>query len=295
MRILVIGSSGQVAKAFSEVDIPLRHRVINIARPSIDLSDEESIFAALSRETPDIVVNAGAYTNVDAAENDETVAFRINAEGPGFLAKASAMQNIPLIHLSTDYVFDGEKKAPYTEDDRPSPLGVYGRSKLQGEKAVLTFNKKSLILRTAWVYSPFGKNFLKTMLRLAETRDDLNVVHDQRGSPTYAIHIAEAILKLVPLLINDEAAFGVYHLAGSGDTTWAEFAEEIFRISAKFGGPTARVKKIATTEYRTPAQRPKNSRLDCSKIKKDFDVEMPDWKHGVQHCVERLIKQAQTE
>lgn len=197
------------------------------------------------------------------------------------LAENCARLDIPLIHISTDYVYDGGKKSPYVETDPTSPLGMYGHSKLEGDRDVIAANSQHIILRTAWVYSPFGHNFVKTMLRLGQTRDELSVVDDQQGSPSYAPHIAASIMQL----------WGIYHMAGGGDTTWCRFAREIFAQSRRLGGPSAKVSPISTAQYATPAKCPANSSLDCSKLNETFGISLPDWHKGTAECVERLLEE----
>ena len=212
--------------------------------------------------------------------------------GPTILAEAAAKRDLPVIHMSTDYVFDGNKSGPYVEDDPVAPAGIYGASKLAGEVAVAEANPKHLIFRTAWVYSATGHNFVKTMLRLAADRDQLNVVDDQYGNPSYAPHLAVAILEVAHKICDDTSfpLWGIYHLAGTGTTTWCGLARHVFRCSEAMGGPHADVSPITTSEYPTPAKRPANSQLDCKKAKKTFGVELPRWKTGVADCVERLLR-----
>jgi dTDP-4-dehydrorhamnose reductase len=210
------------------------------------------------------------------------------------LAVICGERHIPIIHLSTDYVYNGGKKIPYVETDPTSPLGMYGHSKLEGERAVIAANPRHIILRTAWVYSPFGNNFVKTMLRLAENRDEISVVNDQVGNPTYAPHLAMAILKLVPQIMELEQTsemWGIYHASAMGEASWYDFACEIFRKSAQYGGPAAKVQPIGTKDYPTPVRRPVNSRLDCSKLNETFGIHLPDWHEGTADCVERLLQE----
>jgi len=267
--------------------------VIAVGPPELDLSapDDERIYAALAAERPDVIVNAAAHTAVDKAESERDLAFAINAEGAGAVARAAARMGVPLVHVSTDYVFSGDKPAPYTEVDAPAPTGVYGASKLAGEQAVLASGADAAILRTAWVYSPFGANFVKTMLRLAETRDELGVVADQRGNPTSALDLADAVLAVAANLKADAAPElrGLFHATGSGEASWADFARAIFAASAARGGPSARVKSITTAEYPTPARRPANSRLDCSLLAQHHGVRLPDWRSSTNAVVARLV------
>ncbi len=292
LKVLIAGAAGQVARALTDRAPATGLHVTALGRPHLDLTDPASISAALEKVRPDIVINAAAYTAVDQAETDEAGAFALNAEGPGELAAAAARFGAPILHLSTDYVFDGSKSAPYVETDPVAPLGVYGRSKLAGEEAVAAANPSYLIFRTAWVYSPVGKNFAKTMLRVGEARGALSVVHDQIGNPTSAADIAAALWNITARIAASPGAFssGIYHLTASSEATWAEFAEEILRVSASLGGPSATVTRITSAEYPTPTRRPANSRLDCSKLSRDFGVILPHWRESTRACVEQLIK-----
>ncbi|MCM2292017.1 dTDP-4-dehydrorhamnose reductase [Allorhizobium sp. BGMRC 0089] len=290
-RILVTGREGQVVQALIEkakarADIEL----IALGRPDLDLASISSLAPAVDRVNPDLIVSAAAYTAVDQAESEEAQALVVNGAGPGELARIAAARAIPIVHLSTDYVFDGEKTSPYLETDPVAPLGAYGRTKLAGERLVSAANADHVILRTAWVYSPFGKNFLKTMLRLAETRDGLNVVADQHGNPTSALDIADAVLSVADNLLSSDKPDlrGVFHMTGSGEASWADFAAEIFRISAEAGGPSAQVSPIPSSAYPTPAKRPMNSRLDCAKLAVCHGVQLPDWRVSTRLVVERL-------
>lgn len=290
MTILVAGQSGQVARALAEragEGLPLTA----LGRPQLDITDRASIARAFANLRPSLVINASAYTAVDAAESDEAAAYRVNRDGPLNLAEACAGAGIPLIHFSTDYVFDGHKDAPYTETDATAPLGVYGQSKVAGEQAVARALEQYVILRTSWVYSPFGRNFVKTMLQLASGRDELNVVADQVGSPTSALDIAEATLAIARQLQAGGGEFGLFHLTGSGETSWHGLASQVFAISGELGGPSAKVNPIPASQYPTPAQRPANSRLEGSKIERVYGIKLPHWRDSVRACVERLIKQ----
>ena len=301
MRIVVTGGPGQLVLSLIERgaarDSGDRVEVIAVGPPELDLSvpDDDRIYAALAAERPDVIVNAAAHTAVDKAESERDLAFAINAEGAGAVARAAARLGVPLVHVSTDYVFSGDKPAPYTEADAPAPTGVYGASKLAGEQAVLASGADAAILRTAWVYSPFGANFIKTMLRLAETRDELGVVADQRGNPTSALDLADAVLAVAANLKADTtpAMRGVFHATGSGEASWADFAQAIFAASSAQGGPAARVKPISTAEYPTPARRPANSRLDCSRLAACHGVRLPDWRGSTVAVVARLVHETQ--
>ena len=291
-RYLVTGQEGQVVRSL--VERASRHQdieVLPLGRPALDLARIDTIEAAILGAKPDVIVSAAAYTAVDQAETDEANAFAINAAAVGEIGRVAKALGIPVVHLSTDYVFDGEKASAYVETDPVNPLGVYGRSKLDGERLLAASGADHAILRTAWVFSPYGKNFLRTMLRVAETRDDLNVVADQIGNPTSALDIADAVFKVGDnLLASDDARLrGVFHMTGSGDASWAEFASEIFAVSGKNGGQTATVHPITTAEYPTPAKRPQNSRLNCGKLAAEHGVSMPDWQSSTSEVVRRLL------
>lgn len=294
MRLLITGSQGQVARAFIEA-APAQNDIeaCAIGRPGLDICNTPTIERALSDIKPDIVINTAAYTAVDDAEGDEARARALNRDGAAMLATAAAKRGTPIIHLSTDYVFDGTKNAPYIETDPTGPTSIYGRTKLEGEQAVAAANAKHVILRTAWVYSPFGKNFVKTILTHAGRGTDLKVVNDQRGSPTYAPHLVEAIMGVARNIVatNGEGThWGVYHAGGAGYASWYEVAREILDQSNAQGGPTTSLAPIGTDGYPTRAKRPANSRLDCSKLASTFGVTQPDWREGVRLCVARLLK-----
>lgn len=292
IKVLVAGASGQVARALADTAPHDIADVVVLGRPQFDLTDAACTASVVAATAPGLVINAAAYTAVDQAESEEAAAFTLNADGAGYLAAAAAKAGAPILHLSTDYVFAGDKSSPYVETDPVGPTGVYGRSKLAGEQAVAKSNPRHLILRTAWVYSPHGKNFAKAMLRLASTRDEIGVVHDQRGNPTRAQDIASALWQLVRRITETpgDLASGTYHLTAQGEASWAEFAEEIFRVSAASGGPAARVSRIATDQYPTPARRPANSRLDSGKLARQFGIILPHWQASTRTCVEELVR-----
>lgn len=294
MRLLITGSQGQVARAFLDL-APAQNDIeaCAIGRPALDICHTPTIERALSDIKPDVVINTAAYTAVDDAEGDEERARASNRDGAGMLAAAAARRGVPIIHLSTDYVFDGSKSTAYVEDDATGPTSVYGLTKLEGEKAVAAANPRHLILRTAWVYSPWGKNFVKTILTHAGRGTDLKVVNDQIGSPTYAPHLAQAILDVSRKVVSanrEGIDWGVYHAAGSGTASWYEVAREILDCSQAAGGPVTSLAPIGTEGYPTRARRPANSRLNCSKLARAFGVTQPDWREGVAACVTRLIK-----
>ncbi|WP_308909008.1 dTDP-4-dehydrorhamnose reductase [Pseudokordiimonas caeni] len=290
MRILVAGKSGQVALALEELakgreDLTLE----TFGRPDFDLKSPTSMDAAVAAFRPDAIINAAAYTAVDAAETDEDEATAINTDGAAALAAIAHARGLPFLHISTDYVFDGTKDAPYVETDPTGPTGAYGRSKLAGEQAVTKVNPDALIFRTAWVYSPWGKNFLKTMLKLGATRDTLGVVADQVGNPTYAPDIAAALVAVLEKGTTGKA--GVYHLAGTGSVSWHGFATRIFEAGERIAGHKApTVNAITTADYPTPAKRPANSRLDCSKLEATFGIRLPAWQTSTDACVKRLVE-----
>lgn len=293
MRLLIAGSHGQVARGFLELSPGAPNvEACAIGRPGLDICQTRTIERALADINPTVVINTAAYTAVDDAEGDAERAQALNAEGAGLLAAAAARRGVPIVHLSTDYVFDGAKPSPYVEDDPTNPLSVYGRTKLAGEAAVAAANPRHIILRTSWVYSPHGKNFVKTMLAHAQKGTDLRVVDDQIGSPTYAPHLVQAILGVAQRLgpTSEAGPWGIYHAAGSGTASWFEVAREIFEVSQSLGGPTTSLTAIDSNGYPTRAVRPKNSRLDCSKLQAAFGVTQPDWRAGVRLCVARLLE-----
>ncbi len=292
MRVLVTGREGQLARGLLEAADRANVQVVSVGRPELDLADQNSVTAAVARARPDVVVNAAAYTAVDRAETEPAVAHAVNAVGAGHVAEACAANAIPIVHISTDYVFDGTKDDPYREDDPTAPINVYGRTKLEGEQRVANACERHLILRTAWVHSPWGANFVKTMLRLAAGQPAINVVDDQKGSPTYAPDLARIVLAIAARIAAEPAGarWGVYHATGGGETTWFGFAREVFRCAADQGLAVADVTAIATLAYPTAAQRPANSRLNCGRLRRAFDLELLDWRVGVQDCVARLAR-----
>jgi dTDP-4-dehydrorhamnose reductase len=290
MRVAITGSKGQAATSLLERAGP-KLEVIAIGRPEFDLTDRAAVLAGLEAARPDIIVNAAAYTAVDKAEAEEALALRVNGEGAGHVAEAAQRLGVPLLHLSTDYVFDGALDRPYREDDPTGPTGAYGRSKLAGEKLVSARCQDSVILRTAWVYSPFGANFVRAMLRLNETRDEVGVVADQRGNPTSALDIADSLIAIAARVKDDRSPGlrGIFHMTGSGEGTWADFAEVVFREAEARGRRSTRVKRIPTSDYPTPARRPANSRLDNEKLARVYGFRLPDWRGSVEACCARLL------
>ena len=297
MRIVVTGRDGQVARSLAERAPAAGHELVPVGRPELDLAgDADAVIAAIEKARPQVIVSAAAFTAVDKAESERELAFAINERGAAAVARAARKLDVPLIHLSTDYVFDGNKPSPYDEGDPTGPTGVYGESKLAGEAAVRSEQPNSAVLRTAWVYSPFGANFVKTMLRLAEERDGVSVVADQRGNPTSALDIADGVLAVAANLASTDSAFeGVFHMTASGEASWADFAEAVFAASARFGGPSAIVTPISTADYPTAARRPPNSRLDSTRLEKAHGVRLPHWKASLVEVVGRLLGESKQE
>jgi dTDP-4-dehydrorhamnose reductase len=288
MKILVVGGlDGQVASALDAVKAQDLEIVVR-GPPETDLTNAATLEAALNGVKPDIVICAGAYTAVDAAESNAELAQKVNGDGPAALAKACAAAGVPIIQLSTDYVFSGDKLTPYVETDPTGPTGVYGQTKLSGEQGVIAAGGRYVILRISWVYDPHGRNFVRTMLRLAKSREEIGVVDDQHGRPTYAPDVADALITVARRLVTDKAApSGVFHMTGQGDVcTWRVFAETIFGLSGARGGPTASVKPISTADYPTPSRRPPNSALDCTKLKAAYGVSLPPWRDSAARCLD---------
>jgi dTDP-4-dehydrorhamnose reductase len=294
MRLYVIGSEGQVARSLREAATSDRNIVFGSgARPDVDLLRPHTIERALADFRPDVIVNPAAYTAVDKAESESNQAFALNTDGAGAVAQAAAKLGIPVIHLSTDYVFDGKLDRAYVEDDPVAPQGVYGRSKLAGELAVAEANPKHIILRTAWVYAPFGSNFVRTILRLAVERDRLRVVADQVGSPTYAPDMADAVISIAQRMTSSgwHPKFGgVTHLAGPDALSWCEFARKIVQGFSERGGRSVPVDAISTSDYPTPAVRPANSRLSTARLQSVFDLRLPSMEYSLANCLDRLLR-----
>jgi len=291
MRLAVTGKNGQVVSALQALASD-ELEIVALGRPELDLAQPETVLKALRQVKPDVVVSAAAYTAVDKAESEQDVAFAVNRDGARAVAQAASDIGIPVIHLSTDYVFDGTKATAYVENDPTGPTSVYGRSKLEGERAVSEATDNYVVLRTAWVYSEYGNNFVKTMLRLSGNRDEINVVADQFGCPTSANDIAAAVVIIARKLLQDSSAplRGVFHLSGTGETNWANFAKQIFALSAENGGKSIVVNDITTAQYPTPARRPANSRLDCSKLEKVYGIKLPSWQTSTRAVVTALAQ-----
>jgi dTDP-4-dehydrorhamnose reductase len=287
MRVLVTGLQSQLARSLQEKgprhpDLQLEF----VGRPELELTQPGCAAAIIAGRRPDVVINAAAYTMVDQAESEPDLAFRINGDAAGEVAAAAREVGAKVIQISTDYVFDGKADAPYAEDAPTAPLGVYGRSKLAGEEQVRAANPDHLIVRTSWVYSPFGHNFVKTMLRLAADRNELRIVSDQKGCPTSALDLADALLATLSR-VRDWGA--TYHLAAPEPCSWADLASAVFEASRTAGGPSADVIPIPTAKYPTPARRPMYSVLDSSRFARDFGIGLPQWENSVADVVERLV------
>ena len=297
MRIAVTGSQGQVAQSLAAIGPALGVDILLAGRPQLDLAAPSSIYPALAALRPDAIISAAAYTAVDRAESEPDQAFAVNALGAGAVAEAAARLDVPVLHLSTDYVFDGLKDGPYAETDATGPTSVYGASKLEGERRVAAATANHAIFRTAWVYSPYGNNFVRTMLRLGETRDSLSVVADQKGCPTSAEDIARALIAAARVLVGAQEPRhrGLFHLTGSGQASWADFAEHIFRAAERFGRPPVAVGRIGTEDYPTPAKRPANSRLSGETLKTTYGITLPDWQVSTDAVVATLLGRGESD
>jgi len=290
MKILVLGCKGQLGRCLNDQLTNTDHEVIYSSREQIDIADFEVTKSKILEFSPDLIINATAYTAVDKAEEDQKTANLINHLAVKNIADICNQLECWLIHVSTDYVFDGNSKVPYKEDDQTNPQGAYGETKLNGELAIQSSGCKHMIIRTAWVFSEYGNNFLKTMLRLGAERDELNIVGDQIGCPTYAQDIARSIVEIIPQL-NSREYNGIYHYCGDQPCSWFDFAKEIFdqlKMYDQIFTPT--IKAVTTEEYPTLAKRPKFSVLDNKKIQENFDIFSSDWKVGVESSLKRLVK-----
>jgi dTDP-4-dehydrorhamnose reductase len=288
--ILLFGAHGQLGRELTRAATSQGMQLAALSHADADIADPAAVRGAVARHKPSLAVNAAAYTRVDAAETDTDAAQHTNETGAAVLAAACATADVPLIHVSTDYVFDGSKRTAYVEDDPIAPIGAYGRTKAAGERAVREAARKHVILRTSWVYGEFGQNFLKTMLKLAATRDELRVVSDQRGCPTSTADLAAAILAIAPRLGSDEPVWDTYHFAGSGVTTWHGFASRIVAAQAPLTGRTPRVIPIPTKDFPTPARRPANSELDCAKFARVFGFHGRPWTEETDRVTRALVR-----
>ncbi|EZP68492.1 dTDP-4-dehydrorhamnose reductase [Pseudomonas sp. RIT357] len=285
MKILITGQHGQVSQAL-QAHLQGLGELIVIGSNQLDLAKPDQIREQIRAHRPDLIINAAAHTAVDQAESEPDAAFAINAIAPGILAQEAKALGIPLIHYSTDYVFDGSKPAPYTEADAPNPLSVYGQSKLAGEQAIAAAGGQYLILRTSWVYSNQGKNFLLTMQRLLQEKPQMRIVADQIGAPTWAGTIAGSTRALIERWLAGEAGeWGIYHLTAQGETSWFGFAQAIGEHLHADGKACAELEAIPSSAYPTPAKRPLNSRLDCSRLQQQWHVSQPHWQDALRECL----------
>lgn len=290
--ILVFGSGGQLGTELLRAAWPAGLTIVGLPRAACDIADPAAVAAAFEVHRPDLVVNAAAYTAVDRAEAEAAAAYRINRDGPEILGAAAFRRHIAVIHVSTDYVFDGRKQDAYHESDSTAPLGIYGLSKLDGEVALAAATPDCVILRTSWVFGAQGGNFVKTMLRLAAERSTLRVVGDQRGCPTPADGLGQAIAAVAGAILDGNPARGIYHLCGDQPVSWHGFAAAIFETVAARGGKVPVLESIPTTAYPTPARRPANSVLDCRRIGADFCIAPLDWRAGLARLLDRLLQAA---
>ena len=291
MRLLLLGGAGQVGREFLSLDGVKGVEIVAPSHQKLDLMNSQAIASMIGDQSWDVVINAAAYNNVDRAETERAAAFAVNAEAPSQLAAETARKGIPLIHISTDYVFDGRKNAAYVETDATAPLNVYGHSKLAGERNVHDANARHVILRTSWIFSPYGHNFVKTILRHAGERDNLPVVDDQRGCPTAARDIATACRDIALLCGNrpDLVAYGIYHLAGGGVASRFEFAKTIIEMASTRLGRVPQIVPVRTVDYPTPAVRPADTRLDCAAIIRSFGTRLRPWREGLDETLRQLF------
>lgn len=289
MTVLVFGRNGQVATALQQQAAASGQTLLAMGHGEVDVLDAQAMRDAVVRSSAIAVINAAAYTAVDKAESEREAAFALNAEAPGLMAGICAEYGLPFVHLSTDYVFDGSKPAPYREVDPLAPLGVYGASKAEGEARVLGAHPQAIVLRTAWIYFEQGQNFVRTMLRVGRERDEMRIVSDQRGNPTYAADIADACLAIAGRGLAPASQSGVFHYAGQGAASWFEFATAIFEEAAGVGRRVpAKLIPIGTVDYPTPAKRPANSQLDCARLEQEFGIQARPWRERLQTCIAKV-------
>lgn len=289
-KLLLIGNKGQLGREIEDLAAKKKFNLTGLDLPEFDISSEDSIQDNIVNKDYDLIINASAYTAVDKAESDQEVAFRVNSQGPERLAEICSEKKIPFIHISTDYVFDGTKNEPYREDDPVNPLNVYGKSKLEAENHIRTILEKHIIIRTAWLYGNRGQNFVKTMLRLAQEKEELSVVNDQFGCPTYAPDLAEAILTVAERVFTDsmQMHWGIYHFCGQGTTNWYEFAGEIFKAASHYTDlKIQKVIPVSSAEFPSKAVRPKNSSLNCSLIESRYGIRSLPWKESLKKMIRR--------
>ena len=291
--LLIVGAKGQLGRELTEEASRTRVPLVAVGRAELEITHADDVRRFIRDAAPRAIINAAAYTSVDKAESEWDAAHAVNVLGPENLARAAAELDVPLLHVSTDYVFDGSKNGAYSEDDPIAPLGAYGRTKAEGERRVRDAQPKHIILRTSWVYGVHGNNFLKTMLRLSREREELRVVADQRGCPTATLDIARALLAAEASATAARAGWGTYHFAGTGVTTWHGFASEIVSAAARLGGRSIPVHAIETKDYPTPARRPANSELDSSRFAAAFGYKSPPWQERTQEVVQALLANAE--
>ena len=291
MRALLFGGTGQVGAEICTLADDAEADLVAPGHAEFDLTDSTAIGRMIAAGPWDVIINAAAYTNVDGAESNEAMAFAVNAEAPARMAAETGRRGIPLLHISTDYVFDGRKGAPYVEQDKVGPLSAYGRSKAEGERFIRAGNERHIILRTSWVYSHHHKNFVKTILQLAKTRDQLKIVADQHGCPTRAGDIAKTCLDIARrcALDREKALYGIYHYAGAGETTWFEFATTIVNLASKRLSRRPEVLPIPTRDYPTPAIRPLDTRLSCALVVQNFNIALQPWQQALTETIDRLL------
>jgi dTDP-4-dehydrorhamnose reductase len=299
--ILVFGHSGQVATALRQAALPAGWSVRTVGRTEADISDAKAVESIVASSGADLVINAAAYTAVDRAESEPELAFAVNRDGAAYVAKSCARAGLPLIHISTDYVFDGKAAGrAYRESDPVNPLSAYGVSKAAGENAVRTIAPRHAIVRTSWIYGPHGHNFVRTMLRMGEARPELGIVDDQYGSPTASTDLADALIAMARRILaapaeRESELFGTFHFCGTGWTTWYGLAHEIFALARVHGGGMPGLRPIATLDYPTPAVRPANSVLNCQHLADVYGITAPDWRKSLRDCVAKLCVEVALE
>lgn len=292
MTVLITGKNGQIASCLEEVARELEIDCVALSRQELDLTNIKSIEASLKPIKPSIVVNTAGFTDVEGAEKSDQHTLSVNSTGAGNLALICHQNNIPIIHLSTDYVYDGEQRKPYLETDDTNPVNKYGRSKLAGERLVIANNPRHIILRTAWVYSPFGKNFVKTMLNQAIVKHQVKVVNDQYGCPTYGLDLAEGIFKIIKAIRlheGDKFPWGIYNMVNEGIASWLSVTYEVYDRSEALNGAVAKIYPVMTVDTIQKVKRPPNTSLNTDKLKNTFNFSLPEWKSGVFQCVTKLM------
>jgi dTDP-4-dehydrorhamnose reductase len=289
--ILVMGKSGQLARSLNDWAVQKNIPMVLAGRPEFNLENAYEVDHIVKTVRPKVIVNTAAYTAVDRAEEEAEQAFSVNRDGAEHLACVAEHKRVPLIHVSTDYVFDGAKQTPYVEDDSTAPLNVYGRSKLEGELGVLAFYPAAIVIRSSWLYGPYGHNFLRTMLRLAQTQSAVKIVDDQRGTPTSSRQLAAGIMRMIERLDSKPSTDvgGIYHLTNQGETTWYGFAVEIFRALSRRGFTVPKLWPIESCDYPTRAHRPHNSCLNSGKIERVFGIRLGPWREAMEACLDELV------